>query len=488
MRVARRHLAQRAHAGSRRAKTPLGARRRRGGRASPWRYSASSAPSRLDRAAAAPAAAAARRSWGPTQPRARASRRRESRARAPRSTGGATARARCLGASVTRSSSASVLRIRSSPCLSQNVSAMASHSCPASTNCNRWNRLWPTAPWYSAKNFLRSSGCRVRRPSRWLRSTFWNTSWRSVERGRPARRRSFCASSNAHSACSVPSSFSSHSVVCVTSRPSLVRCASFDKKSTVSFTESDPGRFGSGNGDAGDAVDEGASEALVSPSFVSFDSPSFASPSFASSSSASRAASPPPPFSRAASAPGRSLPPRRPGLLAAACLRRRVLLLASPRPWRAFGRLRGVAARPRPDLGGLRRVPGLALGRRGDARGDRRGVADGARRGAGDGVVRPALDGVQRRHERGAVRVGVVDELQEHAQEELLVLPPDGITREAIRDTHRDMTCAAEPFGRGTRRWRGRARRRAAEARASPALAWFSSCVSLDSSLTRCGR
>ena len=369
---------------------------------------------------------------------------------------------------------------------------MASHSCPASTNCNRWNRLWSTAPWYSAKNFLRSSGCRVRRPSRWLRSTFWNTSWRSVGcAGSAGAAEELLCPSNAHSACSVPSSFSSHSVVCVTSRPSLVRCASFDKKSTVSFTESDPGRFGSGNGDAGDAVDEGASEALVSPSFVSFDSPSFASPSFSSSSSASRAAFSAAAFSRAASAPGRSLPPRRPGRSLpprvfggdgssssfSSAMSASFAPASAASPAASPGPTAACAASPGSRLAAAATPAGIAAASP-TAPGAAPATASSAQPLTASSVAMSAAPCV----------LGSLMSCRSMRRKSCLCSPPDGITREAIRDTHRDMTCAAEPYS-GAGGVGGAPRAAARGGGAAPAaLAWFSSCVSLDSSLTRCGR
>ena len=88
------------------------------------------------------------------------------------------------------------------------------------------------------------------------------------------------------------------------------------------------------------------------------------------------------------------------------------------------------------DLGG-----GLGLG--GKARGDRRGGAHRAGGRARDGILRPALQRVERRHQNRAVRRLVVDQLQEHAQEELLVLAARGddprrdepdARRHAVRD------------------------------------------------------
>ena len=84
---------------------------------------------------------------------------------------------------------------------------------------------------------------------------------------------------------------------------------------------------------------------------------------------------------------------------------------------------------------------GLGLG--GKARGDRRGGAHRAGGRARDGILRPALQRVERRHQNRAVRRLVVDQLQEHAQEELLVLAPRGddprrdepdARRHAVRD------------------------------------------------------
>mmetsp|Transcript_6957 Transcript_6957/g.27307 ORF Transcript_6957/g.27307 Transcript_6957/m.27307 type:complete len:277 (+) Transcript_6957:602-1432(+) len=173
--------------------------------------------------------------------------------------------------------------MRSRPCLSQNVSAMASHSCPARMYWRRWKRDFPTAPSYSSKNLPWRSGRRLRSPRRWLRSTLLKTSWRSAMSWWP---------SAAHSAYSVPSSFSSHSAVCVTSRPMRVRCASLERKSTVSLAESEPGRLGSGEAGSTEGVDGGFSSPSSAPSSPSpFASSAGSSLTSTSSSSSSSVAS-----------------------------------------------------------------------------------------------------------------------------------------------------------------------------------------------------
>ena len=70
---------------------------------------------------------------------------------------------------------------------------------------------------------------------------------------------------------------------------------------------------------------------------------------------------------------------------------------------------------------------GLGLGlRQAQARGDGRGGAHGSGGRSRDGVLRPSLERVQRRHENRAVRRLIVDELEEHPEEELLVLAARG--------------------------------------------------------------
>mmetsp|Transcript_8191 Transcript_8191/g.37211 ORF Transcript_8191/g.37211 Transcript_8191/m.37211 type:complete len:315 (-) Transcript_8191:8225-9169(-) len=196
------------------------------------------------------------------------------------------------------SSSARIERMRSKPCLSQNVSAMASHSCPARMYWSRWNSVLPTAPSYSLKNLAWRSGRRLRRPKRWLRSTLLNTSWRSAMSWWP---------SAAHSAYKVPKSFSSHSAVCVTSRPMRVRCASLERKRTVSFAESEPGRLGSCAPGSKDGVDGGC---LGVPSSAASSLPS-SLPSSASSLTSTSSSVASLSFSSSASflSPGLSLAP-----------------------------------------------------------------------------------------------------------------------------------------------------------------------------------